>query len=258
MGVEHSRLGLAGIVALVLLASSSCTAQTHRNASPGATTKTSTSPSSETTSASTTILIAVPSTVPAPRLTMEPCGSINSNQTGQLAINLDKFLLTAGDVPGGYTSDGAKTTVGSHFVAAVPSIVPVAYINYQTGSSTPQTGFQMGSIGYIAEAVGEVGSAQGAAQAVLNTDTAAGQRQCGRDTATGTLPGSVPNLIAIEGSGSSSGGSIGTATVLAAKGPYVVSLMWSFSTPSAASAPPPPSPAQLGSLVDTALARIEN
>jgi hypothetical protein len=232
-------------MALALLATSGCTAQGHKTPKTGA------------GSSSTTSSVAAPTTLPTPQLIMEPCGGINSNQTAQLAINLDGFLLVPGDLPSGYTSDGAKTTVGSRFAASVPSIVPVAYINYETASSTPENGYQMGTIDGISEAIGEVGSAQQAAQAVLNTDTDAEQGQCERETPTATLPGNVPNLIAIEGSGSSRGGSIGVANALAAKGPYIVSLMWSYSTPSAA-APPPPSLAQLGSLMDTALARIAN
>lgn len=72
------------------------------------------------------------------------------------------------------------------------------------------------------------------------------------------LPGPVPGLGALESSGSSRAGSSRYATVVAAKGGYLVSLSWSVATPEAnvAYAPALPSTGGMAALVQVALARV--
>jgi hypothetical protein len=202
-------------------------------------------------------------TTTEPPFTMETCGGIITDPNLQPGVNLEGFLLTSADVPNGYASKGPHTTgsAGPEFDASVPSVVPVAYVDYAMNSGPVQPDSQASSVEDISETIGRMGSADLAAQMVTRIEEAAEQEQCGRDIV--RLPGPVPDLVAMERSGSSSAGSLVGATVLVTKGSYVVGVAWTDSTtasPSAAALPeapaPLPTPAEMGSLVDTALARI--
>jgi hypothetical protein len=108
----------------------------------------------------------------------------------------------------------------------------------------------------ISETIGEVGSADVASQQVARIMAAAEQDQCNPDGSAVAIPGSVPGLTATEGFGGSSAGSIADVTVLVAKDPYVVNMMWSSQSLSETATLTQPTPAEIASLVNTALSRI--
>lgn len=181
---------------------------------------------------------------------MEPCGGIITNKVVDPTVDLQQFLLTPGDVPIGYTTKGPQVTTGTNFVASVPSTVPVSYITFELGVPSPMFSPTSPPDYSISEAIGWVGSAPLAAQLAARIVSAAEQPQChsGR---------SVPlaNMAVLEGSGSSSAGSIAIATVVMAKGPYIINLAWT-SQSYAAAAPPLPSRTEIESLLGVALSHI--
>jgi hypothetical protein len=85
---------------------------------------------------------------------------------------------------------------------------------------------------------------------------AAEQEQCNPDGGTVAITGSVPDLTAIEGFGRSRAGSLANATVLVAKGPYVLNVMWSSQSLSETAALSQPTPAEIASIVNTALSLV--
>jgi hypothetical protein len=189
---------------------------------------------------------------------METCGGILTDHNLRPTVTLRGFLLTPNDVPSGYTTKGAETTgsAGTEFVASVPSTVPVWYIHFNMSSGAGQAEARTLPSSTISETIGEVGSAEVAAQQVSRIMVAAEQEQCNPDGSTVAITGSVPGLTAIEGFGGSRAGSIADATVLVAKGPYVLNLMWSSQSTSETAALTQPTPAEIASIVDTALAHI--
>ena len=74
------------------------------------------------------------------------------------------------------------------------------------------------------------------------------------------LPGSVPNLSAATESGPANRSQyISSAIVFATKGPYLLEVRWfnsSLIQVATTDAPPLPTPAVMGSVVDAALARL--
>jgi hypothetical protein len=194
---------------------------------------------------------------------METCGGILTDQNLRPAVSLQGMLLTSADVPAGYWTSGPQSTgsAGPEFYASVPSTVPVWFIHFDKGSTTAPPNGASGTS--LSETIGEVDSAQTAVQQVARIQAASTQAQCLPSGRTVAIPGSVPNLSAVEGTGSSRAGFIGGATVLVAKGPYVVNLMWgvhsssqtgTYTSPSATLTLPTPS--EIGSIVEKALTRI--
>jgi hypothetical protein len=189
---------------------------------------------------------------------METCGGILTDQNLRPMVSLWGLLLTPDDVPSGYTTKGAQTTgtAGSAFYASVPSTVPVWYIHFNKRPDVGQAEARTLPFYAISETIGEVGSAEVANQQVARIMAAAEQDQCNPDGGTVAIPGSVSGLTAIEGFGGSSAGSLADATVLVAKGPYVVNVMWSSQSLSETAMLTQPTPPEIASLVNTALARI--
>lgn len=188
---------------------------------------------------------------------METCGGILTDQNLRPAVSLQGLLLNSDDVPVSYTTKGPQSTgtAGTEFYASVPSTVPVWFIHFEMGSSTasPNATSETSS---ISETIGEVDSAQTAVQQVARIQAAAIQTQCLPDGHTVAIPGSVPNLAAIEGFGGSRAGSIAGATVLVAKGPYVINLMWGVQSSSQTTTLTLPTPSEIGSIVEKALTLI--
>lgn len=197
-------------------------------------------------------------TIPSTPFAMETCGGILTDQNLRPTVSLQGFLLTPDDVPSGYTTKGGHTTgtTGAEFSASVPSTVPVWYIHFSKRPDVGQAEARTLPFYAISETIGEVGSAEVATQQVARIMAALGQGQCNPDGSSVPVPGSVPGLTAIEGFGGSSAGSLADATVLVAKGPYVVNVMWSSQSLSETAALTLPTPSEIASLVNTALARI--
>jgi hypothetical protein len=201
----------------------------------------------------TTLPSATPTTVPA--FSMETCGGIITDVNEQPNVSLEGLLLTADDAPAGYTTPGPMTTgsAGPQFSASVPSIVPAYWIHFAAPASNAQ-GAAGGS--YLSETLGQVASPDEAAQWVTRITAAEQLPQCLYSGQATALGGSVPSLTVVESAGGSRAGSLNEYTVLAAKGPYVVNIMWGTSTTSQAGAPPLPSLTELAALVDQALALV--
>jgi hypothetical protein len=189
---------------------------------------------------------------------METCGGIITDQNLRPTVTLRDFLLTSKDIPAGYTTKGAQTTGSAQasFVASVPSTVPVWYIHYDMSSDAAQAVARTLPFYSISETIGEVDSPQVAAQQVTRIMDAAEQQQCNPDGGPVAITGSVPGLTAIEGFGGSRAGSLANATVVVAKGPYVLNLMWSSQSLSETAALTQPTPAEIASIVNTALALV--
>lgn len=188
---------------------------------------------------------------------METCGGILTDQNLRPTVSHKGLLITSADVPVGYSTKGPQTTGSgsAQFYASVPSTVPVWFIHFDIDSSTAPLSASSGTSD-ISETIGEVDSAQTAVQQVARIQAAAVQAQCLPDGRLVAIPESVPNLSAIEGFGGSRAGSIAGATVLVAKGPYVVNLMWGAQSSSETATLTLPTPAELSSIVNKALALI--
>lgn len=238
------RIELACAVSALAIVASSCTqgniAQSSR------TPKAPVSSTSEPPSSTTT-------TTP---FAMEPCGGIISNTVLDPTVNLEPFLLTPGEVPTGYTTRGPQVTTGTRFVASVPSSVPVLYITFELGVPSTVANPTSAPNYSISEAIGGVDSAPLAAQLATRIVSAAEQPQCLGSGRSVVVPGPMPNLTALEGSGSSSAGSIADATVVVAKGPYVINLAWTSQSSSASGAPPLPNSTEIAYLLGVALSHI--
>jgi hypothetical protein len=196
--------------------------------------------------------------MPSTPFAMETCGGILTDQNLRPAVRLRRFLLASDDVPSGYTTKGAQTTgtADSEFYASVPSTVPVWYIHFNKRPDVGQAEARTLPFYAISETIGEVDSPEVATQQMTRIMAAAEQDQCNPDGGTVAIPGSVPGLTAVEGFGGSSAGSLASATVLVAKGPYVVNVMWSSQSLSETATLTQPTAAEIASLVNTALARI--
>jgi hypothetical protein len=85
---------------------------------------------------------------------------------------------------------------------------------------------------------------------------------CTNGAATIALPGSVKGLVAVRTTGQTSAGQVDSANVVAAQGPYIVSIAWTNAVTLSAqggSVPPLaplPSAATMAALVDAALAKV--
>ena len=192
---------------------------------------------------------------------MEPCGAIITNEVVDPTVDLQQFLLTPGDVPVGYTTKGPQVTTGTNFVASVPSTVPVSYITFELGVPSTATSPTSAPNYSISEVIGMVSSTQLAAQLAARIVSAAEQPECLDPGRSVPLSGPVANVTAIENSGSSSAGSVATATVVTSKGPYIINLSWASQTSasqssSAAAAPSPASLTEIESLLRVALSLI--
>jgi hypothetical protein len=244
---------MIGLLILAISGVSGC-GHSPRNGTTGVSESTTKATSPSTTSIPPTVTSTATSTE---TFAMETCGGILTDQNLRPAINLQGLLLNSHDVPVGYTTKGPQSTgtVGTEFSASVPSTVPVWFIQFEMGSSTapPNAASETST---ISETIGEVDSAQTALQQVARIQAAAIQAQCLPDGHTVAIPGSVPNLAAIEGFGGSRAGSIAGATVLVAKGPYVVNVMWGVQSSSQTPTPTLPTPSKIGSIVEKALTLI--
>jgi hypothetical protein len=187
---------------------------------------------------------------------MEPCGGIITNRALGPRMNLERFLLTTGDVPTGYTTKGPQMTIGRMFVASVPSTVPVAYITLELGVPSSAANPTSAPNYSISEAIGRVDSAPLAAQLAARIVSAAEQPQCLGSGHSVALSGALPDVTVVEGSGSSSAGSISDARVVVAKGPYIINLAWTSQSSSASGTPPLPLNTEMGSLLGVALAHV--
>jgi hypothetical protein len=177
--------------------------------------------------------------------------------------------MTSADVPSGYVAGGPEITTDSsgQFVASVPSTTPVVYTGFSLGTGPPAIPNGTLYTQSINETIGDVGSTQLAAEMVARIQALWPESQCSSSMtgdSTLTLPGPLPNLIAF-GHGLGAGCSDGLldATVLVAKGPYVVNIMWASGVnsyrdtqPSGSCTPPLPSASGMVSQVATALALI--
>jgi hypothetical protein len=219
------------------------------------------SPAVPTTSLPSQTTNAGSPTVSTSMFTMETCGGIITNPNLRPTVNHEDLLMPLSDIPPGFTSPGPKMTVASLgvFYASVPSTAPVVYVAFTSGSGGVQG--SGGNVESIDETIGDVGSASVAAEMVTRIQQAAVHQQCLPCGQIMDLPGPIPNLKSIVGCGGSRAGAIADATVLAAKGPYVINVMWGNQSYASDSSPPSPtlplpSLPKLASLVDAALARI--
>jgi hypothetical protein len=135
--------------------------------------------------------------------------------------------------------------VGSaEFYGALTDTVPVAYVAYSMDSDP--------------EALAKATSP--AATVALLSQTKMLVQRCGGGGTAVMLPGSVPNLSAATESGPANRSQyISSAIVFATKGPYLLEVRWfnsSLIQVSTTDAPPLPTPAVMGSVVDAALARL--
>jgi hypothetical protein len=207
------------------------------------------------TTVTSTTQVAPTTTTTAP-FAMEPCGGIVTNTVSDPPLNLQPFLLTSVEVPSGYTTMGTQVTTGTNFVAAVPSTVPVAYITFQKGMSSTATNPTSAPTFSISEAVGSVESSPLATQLAARIVSAEEQPQCLGSGGTISLSVSGGTVLAFESSGSSSADSNAQASVIVAKGPYVINVAWNSQVVAPSEAPPPASNAEMASIVDVALSRI--
>jgi hypothetical protein len=187
---------------------------------------------------------------------MEPCGGIITNRVVEHNVSLQQFLLSDDEVPTGYTTTGPQVTTGTHFVASVPSTVPVSYITFELGVPSTADNPTSAPNYSISETIGRVDSAHMAALLTQRLVSAAEQPQCHGTGRLVPLSGSVANLTAIEASGSSRAGSIADATVVFSKGPYIVDLTWTSQSSSTSGAPALPSTAEMESLIAVALSHV--
>jgi hypothetical protein len=230
--------GSSGTVSRGLGLSASTTAPIPQPASPSTTTPTSSSP--------TTAQVLPIATVPA------ACGGVMVTNR-PVTPALDPLLLTAADIPAGYTTSGpARTTTNLLFGDELPASVPVAAITFSV-SSGPTTR----SIG---ESLAREMSAPAASDEAQQREDV--NAQCGYGgTTTVALPGPIPHLVAITLLGGQRGEDISSAEVYAARGPYLLEVSWdnvldTYNTGVTGSQPALPSPAVMGSVVDAALVRI--
>jgi hypothetical protein len=200
---------------------------------------------------------------------METCGQIITNPNLRPSVNHTPLLLTSADLSAGYKNGGAKITTPSlrQFVASVPSTTPVAYVTFS--KDTGPRAYPQGALytQTIAETIGDVGSTQLAAEMVDRIQALWQEPQCSNVNSNGqstqVIPGSAPNLIAYGGPfGGCSRGPVG-ATVLVARGPYVINMIWASGVnsyrstqPTGSCTPPLPSVSQMATTVATALAHI--
>jgi hypothetical protein len=171
------------------------------------------------------------------------------------AAQIEPLLLTAADVPVGYTSTGPQTTSpsGVPFSGALPASVPVAYVSFSLGSGPTGPYYD------IAEALGQAASPTAAMALVHQTKAAA--HACGFSGTTVDLPGTVANLTATTFIGGTSDEDTSSAIAVTAQGPYVLEVSWLNSLTTYPDSPPPaqpplPSTDQMGSIMDAALAQI--
>jgi len=205
----------------------------------------------------------VVTTTTAPAFSMEPCGTIITDDDQRPGVDLEGFLLGAADAPAGLTAGPplrAGTGRGS-FVASVPSIVPIADIDFATSVNQAEEGVGEGSSSSgVSETLGEVTTANEAAGLVARIERAL--LTCTNGAPAVTLPAPTPGLVAVEDQGRSSVQELKDATVVVAKGPYVLNLTWSssvnFSASTESTLPftPLPSPGQMAALVAAALGRL--
>jgi hypothetical protein len=204
-----------------------------------------------------------------PPFTMETCGQIITNPDLRPSVDHTPLLMTSADVPPGYVEAGPKITTPSsdQFVASVPSTTPVVYTAFSLGTGPPAVPSGTLYTQAIDETIGDVGSTHLAAQMVARIQALWPEPQCSGDTngdSTLALPGPLPNLIAYgHGLGSSCPLGLVDATVLVAKGPYVINIMWGSQVnsyrntqPSGSCTPPLPSASGMVSQVEAALAHI--
>jgi hypothetical protein len=254
------RVAFAGMVVVAVVGLSSCTTTTTATSAPaGSTTTSSSVVSTDSPPDSTTPMISVPP------FTMETCGQIVTNPNRRPTVNHENLLLTSTDVPNGYTGGIPHITVRSLpvFVASVPSTAPVVYTTFSLDTGPTQSNGGTLYTQTIAETIGDVGSAPLATEMVGRIRTLQLLPQCGDNGSNVTLPGPVSDLV-VAGAGGSPGAGPTAATVMAAKGAYVINVMWTNSTnpglerdaPPGSVTPPLPSPAAMASVVDAALARL--
>ncbi|MGH8996648.1 MAG: hypothetical protein ACRDYB_11545 [Acidimicrobiales bacterium] len=247
--VARRGAGLA-IGALVVAACGST--QLPRHAAAGHRTTTTTVP----------VVNSNPNTTTTVPIEMEPCGGIITDLDTQPGVDLRSLLITAAAVPAGLTASPPTIipTRPGRFFASVPSSTPVAQVDFsaikpgQYEGGTSRQG--------ITETIGKVKNPALAAQLAAAVNSAAALPMCTNGAPSVNLPGSVPGLVAVEGQGQSRAGPLVSATVVAAKGPYIVNVQVTnavtFSGQGGTVPPlvPLPSAATLAALVDAALARV--
>jgi hypothetical protein len=187
------------------------------------------------------------SAAPTPTTTVpNECGGIEIGSPA--ATTLDSLLLTSADIPHGYTTSGPDlATSNLLFGGALPPSAPVASVSFST---TTGPVFER-----IDESVARDTSTQAASYLALESQKI--EPACDSGTATVSLPGAVPNLVAttMRGDGSAS------SEVYTSKGPYLLEVSWTrslnLSYPGkTGSRPVPPTPAEMSSVVDEAWGRI--
>ena len=205
----------------------------------------------------------VVTTTTAPAFSMEPCGTIITDDDRRPGVDLEGFLLGAPDAPDGLTAGRPERagTAPGRFVASVPSIVPVADVDFATSVNQAQEGVGEGSSSSgVSETLGEVATAGEAVGLVARVERAL--LTCTNGAPPLTLPAPTPGLVAVQDQGQSSAQELKDATVVVAKGPYVLNLTWStsvnFSSSPAPALPftPLPNPDQMAALLAAALARL--
>ena len=177
--------------------------------------------------------------------------------------------MTSADVPPGYVEGAPAITAASlhQFYASVPSTIPVVYTSFVMNTGPPAIPSGTLYSQTINETIGDVGSSQLAAEMVARIQALWPESQCSgsmNGESTLALPGLPPNLIAYgRGFGTSCNVGLLGATVLVAKGPYVINIMWGTGVnsyrsaqPSGSCTPPLPSPAGMVSQIATALTLI--
>ena len=201
--------------------------------------------------------------------TMEPCGQIITNPNLRPPVKNTPLLLTSADRPPGYTDGGRKITTPSlhQFAASVPSITPVVSTVFSMNTGPPAYPWGTLYTKSINETLGDVGSTELAAEMVARIQALWQEPQCSNSNGESTLviPGSVPNLLAYGGPFGGCAVGLVDATVLVAKGPYVINMRWAnqvngyrATQPSGSCTPPLPTTSEMATTVAAALAHIRS
>jgi hypothetical protein len=184
---------------------------------------------------------------PTPTTTVpEECEKIEIDSPSATA--LAPLLLTTTDIPHGYATSGPEpSTSDLPFNGELPQSTPVTSISFET-TTGPQ-------LVRIDESVARDTSAQAASD--LAHELQSVEATCAADSATVSLPGTVPDLVAT----TMRGDDISNAEVYTSKGSYLVEVSWNKSlnlyyTGKTGPQPSPPTAAVMSSVVDAALGRI--
>ncbi len=171
------------------------------------------------------------------------------------AAGLQPLLITLADLPSGYgAAPSAIIGAVGQFNGAVPGAVPIAGVDFND-TGNPGSYHELANFGNgVDEALGETTSTESAVR--LAAKLAAIDAQC-HPGPTIDLPGTVPDAVARETSGTSSDTSYAYAITYLTKGPYVVQLTWGFVELLGATAVYAlPSPTSMAQQVDGALAHL--